>query len=175
MKVFKFGGASVKNATAIKNAVQITQSYKGPLIVVVSAMGKTTNSLEELWSAFVKRDQKTISKSLNKLDEFHNQLLVELFQEQSSLAKLFNESLSKLSNYLEKEPSENMAYEYDQIVSYGELWSTIIFSGALADYKVNAKWMDARKIIRTTNHFQEARVDWPKTKDLVKSTIFISI
>ncbi|MAP01436.1 MAG: aspartate kinase [Flavobacteriales bacterium] len=171
MKVFKFGGASVKNATAIKNAVQITQSYKGPLIVVVSAMGKTTNSLEELWSAFVKRDQKTISKSLNKLVEFHNQLLVELFQEQSSSAKLFNESLSKLSNYLEKEPSENMAYEYDQIVSYGELWSTIIFSGALAAYKVNAKWMDARKIIRTTNHFQEARVDWPKTKDLVKSTI----
>ena len=116
MKVFKFGGASVKNATAIKNAVQITQSYKGPLIVVVSAMGKTTNSLEELWSAFVKGDEKTISKSLNKLVEFHNQLLVELFQEQSSSAKLFNESLSKLSNYLEKEPSENMAYEYDQIV-----------------------------------------------------------
>lgn len=171
MIVFKFGGASVKNANAIKNAVHITQAFKGPLVIVVSAMGKTTNALENLWTSYLKKDINGIKQALEVLYNFHKNLIGDLGTDSGKCNEIFSESFQKLKLYLSKEPSEHSAYEYDQIVSYGELWATLIFAEYLAINKISCHWDDARKIIRTTNHYQNARVDWLKTKELVNERI----
>ena len=171
MIVFKFGGASVKNANAIKNAVHITQAFKGPLVIVVSAMGKTTNALENLWTSYLKKDINGIKQALEVLYNFHKNLIGDLGTDSGKCKEIFSESFQKLKLYLSKEPSEHSAYEYDQIVSYGELWATLIFAEYLAINKISCHWDDARKIIRTTNHYQNARVDWLKTKELVNERI----
>ena len=171
MKVFKFGGASVKNADAIRNAAQIIGLYEQPLIVVVSAMGKTTNALEKLWTAYVNHNQTSVSNSLEELFSFHTELIYELKNDKPTAIEKFKGSFNNLVKYLKKEPSEHLAYEYDQIVSFGELWSTLILSDQLSEKGIENRWKDARKIIRTSNHYQEARVDWTKTKELVKRIV----
>ena len=171
MLVFKFGGASVKNANAIKNAVHIIQAFKGPLVVVVSAMGKTTNGLENLWTSYLRKDVNGIELALEKLYQFHTDLIIDLGANSNKCKEVFSKSFQKLKLHLSKEPSEHTAYEYDQIVSYGELWSTLIFAEYLAINNISSHWQDARKIIRTTNHYQNARVDWLKTKELVNERI----
>ena len=95
MKVFKFGGASVKDAKAIQNAVTITDSYEGPIVVVVSAIGKTTNELENLWSAFVNKDKKATSESFKKIVDFHQKLINELFQDRFEATHLFEKTVSQ--------------------------------------------------------------------------------
>ena len=79
-----------------------------------------------------------------------------------------NSSFKSLKNHTKREPSENIAFEYDQIVSFGELWSTMIISCYLKTAGIQNKWIDARKLIRTTNHYQEARVNWDKTLELIQ-------
>ncbi|MDG2370382.1 MAG: aspartate kinase [Flavobacteriales bacterium] len=171
MIVFKFGGASVKNTEALKNAVNITKTFEGPLVIVVSAMGKTTNSLEELWAAYLIKDVKGVEHTLDKLYKFHAGLIADIGNETQRCNDVFSESFNELKRQLTKEPSEHKAFEYDQIVSFGELWATLIFSEALKISNVNCRWIDARKTIRTSNHYQNARVDWLKTKALVNDRI----
>ena len=168
MKVFKFGGASLKDAEAIRNMVSIVQSYEGPLFIVVSAIGKTTNAMENLWTAYVRRDQEEITKVLNALYTFHQSIIDNLDgYGQRQISSAFRESYHQLEQYLTKDPSDNIAFEYDQIVSYGELWSTIIVRGFLYYSGEPSMNLDARKLIRTSDHYQEGRVDWDKTKELV--------
>lgn len=168
MKVFKFGGASVKDAAAIHNMVSIVQFYDGPLFIVVSAIGKTTNAMEKLWTAYVHRDQEEVKQALNALYTFHQDIIDNLdgYGRQQVLSG-FQESYQQLEQYLTKDPSDNIAFEYDQIVSYGELWSTIIVRGFLYYSGETAMNLDARKLIRTSDHYQEGRVDWDKTQELV--------
>ena len=168
MKVFKFGGASLKDAEAIRNMVSIVQSYDGPLFIVVSAIGKTTNAMEKLWTAYVQRDQEAIKQSLNTLYTFHQDIIDNLEgYGRQQVSSGFKEDYHQLEQYLTKEPSDNIAFEYDQIVSYGELWSTNIVRGFLYYSGEPAMNLDARKLIRTSDHYQEGRVDWDKTKELV--------
>ena len=171
MKVFKFGGASVKDAVAIKNAVRIVSSYTEPLVIVISAIGKTTNALETLWTAYVNRDAKGLQASIEYLSTFHRRIIADLEHSTEEGIHPFAESFAKLQAYLTKEPSDNIAYEYDQIVSYGELWSTMIVEQQMNDSGINSQWLDARKIIRTTDHYQEGRIEWEKTKELVDHQI----
>ena len=167
MKVFKFGGASVKDAVAIKNAVRIVSSYTEPLVIVISAIGKTTNALETLWTAYVNRDAKGLHDSIAYLSTFHRSIIADLKDSTEDGVHPFAESFAKLQAYLTKEPSDNIAYEYDQIVSYGELWSTMIVEQQMKDSGINSQWLDASKIIRTSDHYQEGRIEWEKTKELV--------
>ena len=168
MKVFKFGGASLKNAEAIRNMVSIVQAYDGPLFIVVSAIGKTTNAMEKLWTAYVHRDQEAIKQALNTLYTFHQDIIDNLDgYGRQQISSDFKEEYHQLEQYLTKEPSDNIAFEYDQIVSYGELWSTNIVRGFLYYSGESAMNLDARKLIRTSDHYQEGRVDWDKTRELV--------
>ena len=172
MKVFKFGGASVKDADAIRNMVDIVQSYEGPLFIVVSAIGKTTNAMETLWTAYVHRDQQGVKQALNDLYTFHHNIIDSLDgYGQRQISSAFKESYHQLEQYLTKEPSDNIALEYDQIVSYGELWSTIIVRGFLYYSGEPSMTLDARKLIRTSDHYQEGRVDWDKTQELVPKEV----
>lgn len=171
MKVFKFGGASVKDATAIHNMVSIVRSYDEQLVIVISAIGKTTNAMETLWTAHVNQDPDAVKQALKALYVFHRQIIEDLNDTFEQCLHQFTLSFERLKVYLSKEPSDNLAYEYDQIVSYGELWSTIIVEEHLRSSGIHSRWMDARNLIRTSDHHQEGRVDWQRTKDLVSDNI----
>jgi aspartate kinase len=160
MKVFKFGGASVKDASGIRNVAIILQSLaESPVLVVVSAMGKTTNALESILNLF--RDRSGYAAELLSLKHFHARIMAELFPAGhpafGMLDRLFDELESKLNC------EEKYDVVYDQVVGYGELLSTIIVHQYLLSEKLSAKWIDARDYIFTDNTFREGKVDWNRT------------
>lgn len=173
MKVFKFGGASVKDASAVKNVARILSLFeKQKLIVVVSAMGKTTNKLEEIVQALRANDKKSYFELINELREFHYHILGELFTEKHfSIYNTIDLTFEKLEQKFDVGFSDNSSFEYDQLVSLGELLSSQIVSAFLTENGIKVKWIDARRIIRTDNNFQEGNVDWKKTEELVNSKL----
>jgi aspartate kinase len=173
MKVFKFGGASVKNSEAVKNVAKILALFeKQKLIVVVSAMGKTTNKLEDLLEALKNNDKKSYFHLISDLKDFHYEILGELFTERHfTLYNAIDSIFEKLEQKFEDGFSDNYRFEYDQIVSLGELFSSHILSAFLTENGFSVKFIDARKIIRTDNNYQEGNVDWIKTEELVQSKV----
>ena len=167
MKVFKFGGASVKDADAVRNVGKIVQSYNDKLGVVVSAMGKTTNAFEEIVAALWNRNEGKFNEVIDERLTFHLAILKGLFDSEShSIYTIIrNEFESLRLKYNDRIP-ENYAYEYDQIVSLGEVISTKIVATYLAEIGVKAKWTDARELIRTDRNYREADVDWKRTEEL---------
>jgi aspartate kinase len=168
MKVFKFGGASVKDAQGIKNVAEIIKLFPGEnLVVVVSAMGKTTNALEDLTRAYTKnKGDKT--EILNDIKNYHYQEIDNLFgDENASVKQAVNVIFAEIEKRFEVTPSANYDLVYDQIVSQGELLSSIIVSHYLHKVGIGHEWFDARKLIRTDSTFREGRVDWDASQKLV--------
>ncbi len=168
MKIFKFGGASVSSAKAINNAASITGMFPGKKAVVVSAMGKTTNAMEDLVKSYFQRDDNT-SNIFNKIREYHFEIISDLdfdANEKNKVKYLFNE----LSERLETEPSLDFNYEYDQVVCYGELISTTIISILFNKKGVLNEWVDIRKCLRTDDTYREAVVDWDRSERLINNT-----
>ncbi len=159
MQIFKFGGASVKDATGVKNLVKIVSSFDSKkVVVVVSAMGKTTNKLEELVKqAHVGDDY---SDSLNELKSYHHEIIKELLDDKPERYLAFEKSLEKeLSQLGDSDPM----IAYDKVVPHGELMSTSIIE-AYMNKSVDSEWFDARSLIRTDQYFTEANVDWVVTE-----------
>jgi len=172
IKVFKFGGASVKDGDSVRNAVRVLNLYKGEkLAVVVSAMGKTTNSLERLLhSCYYSRDK--IEEEFNNLKDFHLKIVEDLFPDKSD--EIFSEManiFSIIKGRVSLPHSDNYDYDYDQLVSAGEIISTRIVSAFLNRAGIENQWIDARAIIRTDNTYRESKVDWAKTEELVKNAM----
>ena len=168
MKVFKFGGASVKDAAAVRNLAEIVKSYENePLVVVVSAMGKTTNKLETVCQAYFKQDCACL-QHLKELKDFHLDICNDLFDEPEKYLRYFTTFLEQLEAKLKTEPSLTYNFEYDQIVSFGELISTSIISAYLASIGIKNNWIDIRKGLRTNTRYREASVDFKLSEDLVK-------
>lgn len=169
MQVFKFGGASVKDAEGVKNLVKIVQNYpKNNLLIVVSAMGKTTNKLEELTSAYIKRDE-VMHLLFDEVKAFHFEIITELFKDQTNpiyddVANTFVE----IEWLLEEEASDSPDYLYDQIVSIGELVSTKIVAAYLNLVGIFSIWTDARNYIQTDNNYRNANVIWDKTEQEIQ-------
>lgn len=165
MQVFKFGGASVVNAEAIKNLVSIIRKEKTQnLLIVVSAMGKMTNKLEELSFAYV-AGQENAHDLLEEIKAYHFNILNELFDNHSH--PVFNDvanSFVEIEWLLEEEAIDPADYIYDQIVSIGEVLSTKIVAAYLAENGNSATWVDARNYIKTDNTYREGKVDWEKTE-----------
>lgn len=167
MKVFKFGGASVKDAVSVKNVAQILQEYKNEkLFIVISAMGKTTNALEELTAALY-QDLSLAKNLFSGIKTYHFNILEELFQNHShdAFTDLHN-AFVELEWMLDDEPAQSYDYTYDQVVSMGEIFSTKIISHYLNDVEINNLWVDVRDFIRTDNNYREAKVDWNNTQAL---------
>lgn len=170
MKVFKFGGASVKSAEAVENVGTILQQYNNDdIVVVVSAMGKTTNTLEGVVHAFFSNDWEVFSSLIEKSKSLHMEVVSKLFEDKSdeiyhSVTTLFDEIL----NFKNTNLSDDYNYVYDQIVSYGEIISTTIVASYLTK-TLNRKvcWKDVRKFIRTDANYRSANVDWEKTQALI--------
>jgi aspartate kinase len=168
MQVFKFGGASVKSAAAIKNVASIIKDYEDDLMVVISAMGKMTNALEELAFAYFKNEN--WNTKFQPIKDFHDAIIQELsLHLDANFMKVYETKFEQLTQKLKKDPAPNYDYEYDQIVSFGEIISTTIVSGYLNAIGIENEWLDARKIIRTDNAYREAKVDWELTKALFLS------
>ena len=169
MKVFKFGGASIKNAACIRNVVEIIRNHADtPTLVVVSALGKTTNHLEELVAAYVENRSEKMA-SFEAVREEHRQILEELLPGEYALyAKKLEEQFRVLENRLQQESSENYDFEYDQIVSFGEIFSTRLISAYLDKLQFPHEWMDARRLVCTDNHYREGVVDWKKTEHKIQ-------
>lgn len=173
MKVFKFGGASVKDANSIKNVSDILTRYAGQkIIVVVSAMGKTTNKLEEIVSALIAKDQKTFVGLVDELQQYHLEIAAGLFPEHHfHIFELLEDIFADLGAQIQRNPSDNYSFVYDQIVSLGELLSSQIVNAYLLDQGFNSQWLDARTVIRTDNKYQEGTIDWDKTALLCEQIV----
>ncbi len=171
MKVFKFGGASVKHAEAVKNVVSIvTNSQEKDLVIIVSAMGKMTNAFEWLINSycFAKNE---IKKSLNDIIDFHYAIINELFPDTSHQVYIdINELFHQIEDILEKAYNNNYDETYDSLICYGELLSTTIISHYLNDCDVNHTFLDARKLIKTDDSYRQARVNWDQTSKLIKES-----
>ncbi len=169
MFVFKFGGASVKSAEAVKNIVEILQRYDSEeIVVVVSAMGKTTNALEKIIECYAGENRECFRQKFEALKLSHMEVVGGLFPDQdhkvySDVENLFDELDARLT----KDPTLNYDYDYDQLICFGELLSTTIISHFLNVSNVPTRWMDIRKSLKTDNRWREARVDWELSSQLV--------
>lgn len=173
MKIFKFGGASVKSADGVRNLASIVGKAKENHIIVVSAMGKITNALERLCdSYFNKKDDTNII--LDEINDYHTQIINDLFHSEDSIHILYKESLGLLVNKLTKDASLNYNYEYDQIVCFGELLSTLIVSEYLNKIGQKNKWIDIRLLIKTDDNFKEGKVNWELSQSLCEKRLDFS-
>lgn len=165
MKVFKFGGASIKDAAAIRQVASILGPYKGqPIVIVISALGKTTNALEAITHAYFNKTGEA-TKLLEALKLTHFEILSGLFSNSHHpVYDELNNTFVEIEWILEDPPIENYDYLYDQIVSIGEMAATKMVSAYLQEMQIPAHWLDVRDCIRTDNTYREGRVDWSLTE-----------
>lgn len=161
----------MKDAQAVRNVANIIQSFKGEeLLVIVSAMGKTTNKLEELLHAYLKKED--TGKLLDELKDFHHGITDELIGDKESYFYEVENLLIELECLLDSPAKEeDYDYYYDKIVSYGELLSTRIISHYLNTIGQQCRWMDARNFIITSAQHRNGRVDWAATSELIKRRV----
>jgi aspartate kinase len=171
MKVFKFGGASVKDASAVKNAGEILKQFEGEkLVVVISAMGKTTNGLEKVVNACYNKTGDALL-ILEEIKSFHEKIMSELFEnEQHEVYQKVNNLFVEIEWVIEDEP-RGYDFIYDQIVSFGELISTTIVSSWLNENGINNSWLDIRDCLLTDNNYREAKVDWKQSEVLFNEKV----
>lgn len=164
-KVFKFGGASVKDAEAIRNVADILQKYRQEsLLIVVSAMGKTTNALEKIVESHAQQDGKAL-ELLEDLKLQHYRHMAELFDTDDEVFALVNDTFVEIEWVLDEEPHDNYDYMYDQIVSVGEVVSTKILAAYLNKVGLPTQWLDARDVVQTNELYREAWVQWNETEE----------
>ena len=165
MIVFKFGGASVKDADSVRNVGAIISTYSDPLVVVVSAMGKTTNMLETLVMAYVEKEEKRW-EIFETFMAYHKKIISDLFGvvQIEPIDDIFGQLKDKLREF----PSTDYNFEYDQIIIYGELISTAIIAAYLNSINIPAWWKDIRKWLKTDSNFRDANVDWQRSEELIK-------
>lgn len=173
MLVFKFGGASVKNAEAIQNVSKILSLYAtNKRLVVISAMGKTTNALEEIVQALWEKNVSSYKYLVEETYNFHLNILNKLFKEHHYAVHQEIESVFDfLRNKIDQPVSDNFDFEYDQIVSLGEILSTLIVDAYLREEGHLSMWADARKLIRTDRQYRDSNVDWSKTQELINERL----
>ena len=170
-KVFKFGGASIKDIENIKNVGEILQNHTSEkLVIVFSAMGKVTNMLEQVVESYV-QNSTDATKALQKVKDFHTEIINALFVKQHAIFNEVNNLFVEIEWVLEEDPNQDYAYDYDQIVSIGEFLSTRIMSAYLSQIGFENTWLDARDLIRTDNSYRNAKVDWETTTTFIKNTI----
>jgi aspartate kinase len=168
MRVYKFGGASVKDAVGIKNLGKIVKSEPAELVIVVSAFGKTTNALERVLKAW-KNGNTDHSVILDEVYASHLSVITDLFGAGSETQKKTDISFTLLKEYLLTPSKAAYDFEYDQVVSYGEIWSTIIVAGYLKGIIGAVEWIDIREILITDDRYRDANILWSESTKRVQS------
>jgi aspartate kinase len=165
MKVFKFGGASVKDAAGVRNVSRVLAHFPGDdLVIVVSAMGKTTNALEEVVWGYT--EGREVGPKVDALRTRHAAVLAEVAPGDAAAAARLGREFDDLDALLRRPPSELVDRHYDQIVSLGEVWSTIVVSASLGAAGFPNTWADARRLVRTDDRYRSARIDWTASAPL---------
>lgn len=158
MKVFKFGGASVSSADAVRNSVNILKMYPGNTVLVISAMGKTTNALEIVARKYYNQDSE-VWTVFQEVKAYHEKIVAELWGEPTELPEV-DKLFGQLETRIKGERSLNFDYEYDQIVAFGELISTLIISLYFNKIGLKNRWVDVRNCLKTDDQFREGNIDW---------------
>jgi aspartate kinase len=172
MKVFKFGGASVKDAEGIKNVFDLLNKVGAEeVLLVISAMGKTTNALEVVVKNYFEKSS-AFHASLQEVRKYHNQILLDLFEDEDhEVFFTVNSHLADLEYFLRSNKSPNYNFVYDQVISYGEIVSTTIVSYYLNEKGLKNNWIDVRNFIKTDTNYRDANVDWEQTQKLISKGI----
>lgn len=172
MQVFKFGGASVKDAAGVKNVARVMQLMgTEQKVLVVSAMGKTTNALEEIIELYFAKDKQLATK-IKQLKEYHHHILDGLFESKSHPAYTkVNYFFDELEIFLDRNKSPKYDYVYDQVVSFGELISTSVVSQYLKSIGMKNTWLDARNLVDTDDTYRDAKVDWERTQAKINAHV----
>ena len=172
MKVLKFGGASVKDAEAVRNVARILRNHSHDnLVVVVSAMGKTTNALEKVVAAW-HAESPELSGYIKEVANYHETIAARLFPDTNHpIHAGLRTLLGQLQVILDRDHTDNFDYAYDQVVSFGELFSTAIVHHFLQSEGLNSNLYDARNLIRTDDTYREGKVDWAETAILINKTL----
>ena len=174
MKVFKFGGASVKNSESIRNIVEIIRSYgSNELIIVVSAMDKTTNALENVLELYLKNNKEYLQK-IDEIFIFHDKICRDLFPKNHNVFSGLKNIITKLVSFLKNNKSPNYSFVYDQTVSYGELISTFIINSYFIEEKLKTNFIDARNCIKTDSNYRGGNIIWDKTNENIRANIKIN-
>ena len=168
MKVFKFGGASVKDADSIKNVVKVLEheGYNNTLIVV-SAMGKMTNAFEEIINSYFKKLD-NLPEKIEFVRSYHVEIIKNLFSNSTTISFEVEQLFGKLSGFFISNKIKDYNFIYDQIVGYGELLSTKIISAYLNEININSNWIDVRNYIKTDASYRDAYVNWQATTTNIK-------
>ncbi|MDA0178178.1 aspartate kinase [Mesoflavibacter profundi] len=172
MKVFKFGGASVKDASGIKNLVSVLQQvgYDNTLIVI-SAMGKTTNALEVVIGNYF-NDKSQLQSALQEVIKYHNQILLDIFEsDQHSVFIQVKTLFEELNLFLKTNKSPDYNFVYDQVIGFGELVSTTIVSAYLDAVGISNNWLDVRQLIKTDDYYRRANVNWEATQQQISQLV----
>ena len=171
MKVFKFGGASIKDAPSIKNILEIISKYKKDnLVIVVSAMGKTTNALEKVVDSYF-NDKAQLQSSISDVFNFHINILNNLFEKNHFIFSELNTSFEKLGSFIKLNKSPSYSFVYDQVVSLGELISSKIIYEYLLKNNIDCSLIDARNCIKTNSKYRGGKVQWDMTNKKIKELI----
>ena len=168
MKVFKFGGASIKDASSIKNILEIISNYSNDnLLIVVSAMGKTTNALEKVVENYFKNKSELKSSILEVLN-FHIDICNELFPKNHLIFSEINSIFQKINTFINSNKSPSYSFVYDQLVSNGELISSKIIYNYMTFKNIESSFIDARDCIKTDSNFRGGNVKWDLTNKKIK-------
>ncbi|MCF6280488.1 MAG: aspartate kinase [Flavobacteriaceae bacterium] len=172
MKIFKFGGTSVKDAEGVKNLAKVLQ-HEGleNTLVVVSAMGKMTNAFEKIVDDYFDKKDST-SDAILTVRNYHLVIINDLdFKQKNAILFDFEHVFAQLSTFLTQNTSKDYNFIYDQVVSFGELLSTKIVGAYLTEIGIENTWIDVREYIRTDNFYRDAKVDWTETEKRISSNI----
>ncbi len=172
MRIFKFGGASVKDAEGIKNVHSVLEKVgHEETLLVISAMGKTTNALETVIQNYFEKSNE-LHASLQEVRKYHNQILLDLFDDEDhDVFYAVNSHFADLEYFIRSNKSPNYNFVYDQVVSYGELVSTTIVSHYFNYVGLKNNWIDVRSFIKTDTTYRDANVDWEKTQQYISKGI----
>ncbi|MFT7251849.1 MAG: aspartate kinase [Flavobacterium sp.] len=172
MKIFKFGGASVKDADGVKNVLSVLKTVgHEDVLIVISAMGKMTNALELVITNYFDKSTE-FNASLQEVKKYHNQILMDLFDDEDhDVFFAINSHLADLEYFLRSNKSPNYSFVYDQVISYGEILSTTIVSHYFNEQGLKNNWVDVRNFIKTDNNYRDGNVDWDQTQKLISKGI----
>lgn len=170
MRIYKFGGASVKDANGVKNVAKILQlNSNQSLVLVISAMGKMTNAFEELVAAVLSKNE--VEEKLDFIKNYHQEIINSLFDDSKVSQKKVDALFLELKSTIENLQSEEYDFVYDQLVCFGELLSTTIVSCYFDEVGISNSWKDVRKLIATDNTYRDAKIDWELTEKQIQDEI----
>lgn len=172
MQILKFGGASVKDADGVRNLEKVLNVVGAKkTLIVISAMGKTTNAMEKVIDHYF-NSKHQLQSSIQDVKKYHNAILLDLFENEShEVFKVVSNLFQELSDFFSRNKSPDYSFVYDQTIGFGELVSTTIVSYYLNHKGVQNSWLDVRELIKTDNYYRDAKVQWEATQSKISSAV----